>query len=95
MNVLLIGSGGREHAMALALSSSPSVSRIWVTPGNGGMHTLPKVSPCSVSFKDSDFASLVVFAQQQQIGLVVPGPEQPLVDGIQAAFAAGTETTHS
>ena len=85
-NVLLIGNGGREHALAWKLHQSPKVQIIHVAPGNGGTaQGLPKVSN-QPQLKVGDFAGLVEFARDHAINLVVPGPEQPLVDGIVDFF---------
>ncbi|KAG9292893.1 hypothetical protein G9A89_016255 [Geosiphon pyriformis] len=85
LNVLLIGSGGREHAIAWKLAQSPRVENIFVAPGNGGTaFGLPKVS--NVNIAVNDFSKLAAFALENQVNLVVPGPEQPLVEGIQLVF---------
>lgn len=85
MKVLIVGSGGREHAIAWKLSQSPLVEEIFVAPGNGGTNTVPKVSNISIGV--SDFEKLLQFATEKNIDLLVPGPEQPLVEGISDAFA--------
>ncbi|KAI8972518.1 phosphoribosylglycinamide synthetase [Pilobolus umbonatus] len=83
LNILLIGSGGREHAIAWKLAQSSRVKHIYVAPGNGG--TLgSKIS--NVNIGVSDFSQLTEFAIKNQIDLVIPGPEQPIVEGIQAVF---------
>jgi phosphoribosylamine--glycine ligase len=87
LRVLLIGNGGREHTLAWKLSQSPLVSQIFACPGNGGTGSLPKCSNLS-SISASSFADLVQFSKDQKINLLVPGPEQPLVDGIVDYFAA-------
>jgi phosphoribosylamine--glycine ligase/phosphoribosylformylglycinamidine cyclo-ligase len=85
IRILLIGNGGREHALAWKLSQSPQVESIFAVPGNGGTANCPKtVNVDSVSA--DDFASLVSFAQSKQVNLVVPGPEAPLVDGVEGFF---------
>eukprot|EP01035_Chromulina_nebulosa_P019941 gene19941-25907_t len=79
--VLLVGSGGREHAIAIKLSESLSVSKIFVAPGNGGTATAGgKI--VNVDIKSEDIKALVEFAKSQHVSLVVVGPEQPLVDGL-------------
>ena len=91
LRVLLIGNGGREHALAWKLSQSPRVDAIYVAPGNGGTASgkLPNVSNIS-SPKADDFGGLMEFAKEQNINLVVPGPEAPIVEGIERyARAAG------
>jgi phosphoribosylamine--glycine ligase/phosphoribosylformylglycinamidine cyclo-ligase len=87
LRVLLVGSGGREHALAWKLSQSALVDRIFVCPGNGGTHGLPNTTNVS-SISGSSFPDLVSFAQDNRINLLIPGPEQPLVDGIVDYFQA-------
>ncbi|EIN14031.1 aminoimidazole ribonucleotide synthetase [Punctularia strigosozonata HHB-11173 SS5] len=87
LNVLVIGAGGREHALCWKLSRSPLVDHIFVSPGNGGTAALSKTT--NVAISDKDFAGLVRFAVEKNIGLVVPGPEQPLVDGVETHFRKG------
>ena len=87
IRVLLVGNGGREHALAWKLSQSPLVESILVVPGNGGTSTCPKVTNCS-SVKPDNYPGLVALAQEKDINLVVPGPEAPLVDGIEGYFRA-------
>ncbi|KAH7390536.1 phosphoribosylamine-glycine ligase [Pyrenochaeta sp. MPI-SDFR-AT-0127] len=85
--VLLVGNGGREHAIAWKLLQSPSIDHIYVVPGNGGTATLgDKVTNVS-NVKDSDFAGLVRFAKEKNVNLLIPGPEAPLVAGIVDFFA--------
>lgn len=85
LRILLIGNGGREHALAWKLSQSPRVESILAVPGNGGTASCPKVTNIT-SVSADDFPALVQFAQSNGIGLVVPGPEAPLVDGIEGFF---------
>ncbi|KAH7000089.1 phosphoribosylglycinamide synthetase [Ilyonectria destructans] len=85
LRILLIGNGGREHALAWKLSQSSRVEQIFAVPGNGGTASCPKVTNVG-SVKADDFAGLVKFAQDNQISLVVPGPEAPLVDGVEGWF---------
>ena len=84
MRVLIIGSGGREHALAWKLSQSPQVTEIFIAPGNGGTSDYGR----NVPIKDSDLPGLVAFAKDQGIDLVVPGPELPLVLGVTDAMRA-------
>ncbi|KAJ6621110.1 aminoimidazole ribonucleotide synthetase [Mycena sp. CBHHK59/15] len=84
IRILLLGSGGREHALAWKLSQSPLVDHIFVCPGNGGTAQVPKTT--NVLQSSTDFSALVVFAVENQLNLVVPGPEQPLVDGVETYF---------
>ena len=78
MNVLVIGSGGREHALCWKLSSSPLLSRLYCAPGNGG---ISQVAEC-VALKPLDFDAIVAFCREKDIGFVVIGPEDPLVNGL-------------
>ncbi|KAL1889787.1 Bifunctional purine biosynthetic protein ADE1 [Sporothrix stenoceras] len=89
ITVLLVGNGGREHALAWKLAQSPRVARILAVPGNGGTAAAPKVENVASNVATAeDFPSLVTLAQRENVGLVVPGPEAPLVDGIEAYFRA-------
>ncbi|OIW33852.1 phosphoribosylamine--glycine ligase [Coniochaeta ligniaria NRRL 30616] len=87
LRILLIGNGGREHALAWKLSQSPRVESIIVAPGNGGTASLPKVRNDS-SVAADDYPGLVALAQKNNVNLVVPGPEAPLVDGVEGFFRA-------
>ncbi|CDH54584.1 aminoimidazole ribonucleotide synthetase [Lichtheimia corymbifera JMRC:FSU:9682] len=84
LTILLVGSGGREHAIAWRLAQSNKVEHIYVAPGNGGTAMGDKVT--NVAIGVSDFAKLTEFATQHNVNLVIPGPEQPSVEGIQAVF---------
>jgi len=84
MRVLIVGSGGREHALAWAVSSSPLLAKLYVAPGNPGTASLAE----NVAIGASDVPALVDFARTQGIGLVIPGPEAPLVAGLADALAA-------
>lgn len=86
LRILLIGNGGREHALAWKLSQSPLVESIIAVPGNGGTATCPKTSN-NTTVSAEDFPGLVALAQQEKISLVVPGPEAPLVAGVEAFFS--------
>jgi phosphoribosylamine--glycine ligase len=89
--VLLIGSGGREHALAWKLAQSPHVAQIYVAPGNGGTAWAAQddfVASENVPLAIDDFPALIAFAQAQQIALTVVGPEVPLAAGIVDAFQA-------
>ena len=87
IRILLVGNGGREHALAWKLSQSPLVQSIIAVPGNGGTSTCPKVTNID-SVKADDYPGLVALAQSRDVNLVVPGPEAPLVDGIEGYFRA-------
>ena len=90
--ILLVGSGGRESALAWKLAQSNLVQRIFVAPGNGGTaQGLQKVENVS-HINPDDFPALLVFARERQVNLVVPGPEAPLVAGIGDFFRAGKGT---
>jgi phosphoribosylamine--glycine ligase len=84
MNVLVIGSGGREHALAWKASQSDSVGTVFVAPGNAG--TSMEVKLENVSLSVGDFSGLADFAENNDVGLTIVGPEQPLVDGIVDYF---------
>ncbi|GAB3240043.1 phosphoribosylamine--glycine ligase [Pseudaeromonas pectinilytica] len=86
MNVLVIGNGGREHALAWKAAQSPLVEKIYVAPGNPGTAREAKVE--NVAISATDVPALVAFAQRQQIGLTIVGPEAPLVIGVVDAFRA-------
>jgi len=84
MNVLIIGNGGREHALAWKVAQSARVEHIYVAPGNAGTALENKVS--NVDIAVDDIAGLVKFATQNQIALTIIGPEGPLVMGVTDAF---------
>lgn len=90
LRILLLGAGGREHALAHRLALSPRVEGIWVAPGNGGTAEAHahKVHNLTLPW-GSNFQDLVAWAQENKIDMVVPGPEQPLVDGVEAVFRKG------
>ncbi len=83
--LLLLGSGGREHALAWKLAGSPEVARVFVAPGNGGTAAEPKCQ--NVALNPTDFRRLVDFAHHQEVDFVVVGPEAPLAAGAVDAFA--------
>lgn len=78
MNILVVGSGGREHALAWAISASPLCDTLYCAPGNGG---IANVAEC-VNISGDDIDELVAFCDEKSIDFVVIGPEQPLVDGL-------------
>lgn len=82
MKVLVVGNGGREHALAWKLKSSPRVTRVFVAPGNAGT----AIDAENVPIASDDIPGLLKFAQENEIGLTVVGPEAPLVLGIVDAF---------
>src|SRR3954454_752452 len=83
MRVLVVGSGGREHALAWAIAASPLTTKLWAAPGNPGTATVAE----NVHIQAEDIAGLVRFARGHEIDLVVPGPEAPLVAGLADALA--------
>ncbi len=83
MRVLVIGSGGREHALVWAIAASPLATKVYAAPGNPGTGTLAENVPIGAT----DIPALVRFAREQAIDLVVPGPEAPLVAGLADALA--------
>lgn len=82
MNILVIGSGGREHAIAKQFNNSPSVQKVFVAPGNDGMKNDAEI----VAINASEFALLADFAKEKEIALTFVGPEQPLAEGIVDYF---------
>lgn len=84
MNVLVVGSGGREHALAWKAAQSAQVETVFVAPGNAG--TAIETNLENISIPIHDFAALADFAQANNVGLTIIGPEQPLVDGIVDFF---------
>lgn len=85
MNVLIIGSGGREHALAWRVKHSPQAGKVFVAPGNAGTHLEPGVE--NVALDPMDFQALVAFAKQNDVALTIVGPEAPLVEGVVDYFA--------
>jgi phosphoribosylamine--glycine ligase len=83
MRVLVIGSGGREHALAWKIKQSSRVERVFVAPGNAGT----ALDAENVDISATDIARLIKFARENEVGLTVVGPEAPLVAGIVDAFA--------
>lgn len=124
LRILLIGNGGREHALAWKLEQSPTVEHVYVAPGkffpcllwpaprrlqsvfevglsnlisiwssgNGGTELGSKVS--NVSIAVTDFEQLLSFAVENKINLVIPGPEKPLVEGVEAVFRKRESPVH-
>jgi phosphoribosylamine--glycine ligase len=86
MNILIIGNGGREHALAWKASQSPLADKIYVAPGNAGTALEPLLE--NVNIAATDVAGLLAFAQSHDIGLTIVGPEAPLVIGVVDAFRA-------
>ncbi len=88
MKILLIGSGGREHALAWKLAQSPQVQTVYVAPGNGGTATAKPVHAGIQNLPISDLQDLADFAKREKIYLTVVGPEAPLAAGIVDVFRA-------
>lgn len=86
MNILIIGGGGREHALAWKVAQSPLAEQVFVAPGNAG--TAREKGITNVSIAADDVAGLVAFARENGVGLTIVGPEAPLVLGVVDAFRA-------
>src|SRR3989337_1255901 len=86
MNLLVIGSGGREHALAWRLAQSPRIGRVYVAPGNGGTAREDGLFNVPIT----SIPELVNFARKESIALTVVGPEVPLSEGIVDAFRAAS-----
>ncbi|WP_145577827.1 phosphoribosylamine--glycine ligase [Yersinia alsatica] len=86
MNILIIGNGGREHALGWKAAQSPLADKIYVAPGNAGTALEPGLE--NVDIAATDIAGLLAFAQKNDIGLTIVGPEAPLVIGVVDAFRA-------
>ena len=84
MKILVIGGGGREHALAWKVAQSPTVDRVYVAPGNAGTAGEPKLENVAIAVEDVD--ALVDFARRTDIDLTIVGPEAPLVIGVVDAF---------
>ncbi len=87
MNILVIGSGGREHAISWKLAQSPLLTKLYVAPGNPGMKEVAEIVHIGVS----DFEKLGEFALEKNIDLIIVGPEVPLVEGIKDYFLANEQ----
>lgn len=85
MNILIIGNGGREHALAWKTAQSPLVKSVWVAPGNPGTALEPKIK--NIAIPATDIEKLLDFARQQSIDLTIVGPEAPLALGIVDLFS--------
>lgn len=86
MNILIIGAGGREHALGWKAAQNPTVETVFVAPGNAGTALEPKLKNVNIGVEDID--SLVAFAKEKTIELTIVGPEAPLVIGVVDAFRA-------
>ena len=83
MKILVVGGGGREHALCWKIAQSPLAEKIWCAPGNGG---IAEVADC-VDIPATDISGLINFAREEGVDLTVIGPEDPLCMGITDAFA--------
>ncbi|MDR0658016.1 MAG: phosphoribosylamine--glycine ligase [Mediterranea sp.] len=90
MNVLLLGSGGREHALAWKIAQSPKVEKLYIAPGNAGTASLGE----NLNIGATDFEALKTFALERAVDMIVVGPEDPLVKGIYDFFAGDIATRH-
>ena len=90
LNVLLLGSGGREHAFARKIAESPSVAKLFIAPGNAG------TAQCgtNVDINPNNFGSVKQFVLSNNINLVVVGPEEPLVRGIYDFFCEDSQISN-
>ena len=84
MKVLLLGSGGREHALAWKINQSERLTKLYVAPGNAGTAEIAE----NVNIKVTDFEALANFVEHNAIDMLVVGPEDPLVEGIRDYFEA-------
>lgn len=87
MNILLLGSGGREHALAWKIAQSAKVEKLYIAPGNGGTLNVGE----NVNISANDFPALKQFVLSHNVNMVVVGPEDPLVNGVYDFFASDTE----
>lgn len=90
MKILLLGSGGREHALAWKIAQSPKVEKLYIAPGNAGTHATGE----NVDIKATDFPAIKDFVLKNGVEMIVVGPEDPLVKGIYDYFAADEATRH-
>lgn len=90
MNILVIGGGGREHALAWKAAQSPRAERVFVAPGNAGTAAEPGLTNISIAADDLD--GLLAFAEREDVALTIVGPEAPLVAGIVDRFRAASRT---
>ena len=90
MNILLLGSGGREHAMAWKLANSQHISKLFIAPGNAGT----RLVGINVAISPNDFLKIKEFVVKENINMVIVGPEEPLVNGIHDFFLADEILKH-
>ena len=82
MKLLLLGSGGREHALAWKIAQSPKIEKLYIAPGNAGTRNVGE----NVAIKADDFEAIKTFVIENSIDMVVVGPEDPLVKGVYDFF---------
>ncbi|MBQ0088531.1 MAG: phosphoribosylamine--glycine ligase, partial [Prevotellaceae bacterium] len=90
MNILLLGSGGREHALAWKIAQSPKTDKLFIAPGNAGTSQLGQ----NVNLKETDFEGIANFALENDVNMLVVGPEVPLVEGIADYFSTNDKLKH-
>ena len=90
MKILLLGSGGREHALAWKIAQSPKVEKLYIAPGNAGTGNAGE----NVAIKATDFDAIKAFALEKGVDMIVVGPEDPLVQGIYDNVKADPKTAH-
>ncbi|MDR3118298.1 MAG: phosphoribosylamine--glycine ligase [Mediterranea sp.] len=90
LRLLLLGSGGREHALAWKIAQSPKLEKLYIAPGNAGTATLGE----NLDIRPTDFEALKTFALERDINMIVVGPEDPLVKGIYDFFTGDIATRH-
>ena len=87
MNILILGSGGREHAFALKLAESNKVNQLFVAPGNAGTSQIAS----NININPTDFKAVKKTVLENKINMIVVGPEAPLVNGVHDFFLADNE----
>lgn len=90
MNILLLGSGGREHALAWKIAQSPKVDKLYIAPGNAGT----SAAGTNIALSATDFPGIKIFVLENGIDMVVVGPEDPLVKGVYDFFKNDAEISH-
>ncbi len=90
MNILLLGSGGRENALAWKIKQSTKVENLYVAPGNAGTQFIAR----NIEISINDFPAIKKFVLENKIDMVVVGPEEPLVKGIYDYFVNDTDVNH-
>lgn len=90
MNILLLGSGGREHALGWKIAQSPKVEHLYIAPGNAGTASIGE----NIAIKATDFPAIKEFVLRNNVDMIVVGPEDPLVEGIYDRFTNDPDTCH-